>query len=51
MSGGHVRPDRYLAEEGSSSVSLNFDWDGGHARGWSENKPVDLQLKFRERKT
>ena len=41
----HVRPERYLAEEGASSVSLAFDWDAGHARGMSENKPVDLQLK------
>jgi hypothetical protein len=41
----HVRPERYRAEEGASSVSLDFDWDAGHARGMSENKPVDLQLK------
>jgi uncharacterized protein DUF3108 len=41
----HVRPQKYLAQEGSSSVSLDFDWDGGHARGSSENKPVDILLK------
>jgi hypothetical protein len=41
----HVRPEKYLAEEGASSVSLDFDWDAGHARGRSENKPVDLHLK------
>ena len=34
----HVRPDRYLAEEGASSVSLAFDWDTGHARGMSEEQ-------------
>ena len=41
----HVRPERYRAEDGSSSVNLDFDWDGGHVRGTSENKPVDLTLK------
>jgi hypothetical protein len=41
----HVRPEKYRAEDGSSSVSLDFDWDGGHVRGTSENKPVDLTLK------
>jgi uncharacterized protein DUF3108 len=42
---GHVLPERYLAQEGSSSVSLDFDWQGNHARGHSEDKPVDLTLK------
>src|SRR5208337_2303738 len=41
----HVRPERYRAEEGSSSLSLDFDWDSGHARGASEDKPVDIKLK------
>jgi hypothetical protein len=41
----HVRPEKYRAEDGSSSVNLDFDWDGGHVRGTSENKPVDLTLK------
>jgi hypothetical protein len=41
----HVRPEKYHAEDGSSSVNLDFDWDGGHVRGTSENKPVDLTLK------
>jgi hypothetical protein len=41
----HVRPERYLADQGESSVSLDFDWDAGHARGLSETKPVDLKLK------
>jgi Protein of unknown function (DUF3108) len=41
----HVRPAKYRAEEGASSVSLDFDWDGGRARGMSENKPVDFPLK------
>ena len=41
----HVRPEQYRAEDGSSSVNLDFDWDGGHVRGTSENKPVDLTLK------
>jgi len=41
----HVRPEKYRAEDGSSSVNLDFDWDGGHVRGTSESKPVDLTLK------
>jgi Protein of unknown function (DUF3108) len=41
----HVRPEKYRAEEGASSVSLDFDWDGGRARGRSENKPVQFPLK------
>ena len=41
----HVRPEKYRAEDGSSSVNLDFDWEGGHVRGTSENKPVDLTLK------
>jgi Protein of unknown function (DUF3108) len=40
----HVRPEKYRAEDGASSVNLDFDWDGGHVRGTSENKPVDLTL-------
>jgi hypothetical protein len=42
---GHARPSRYRAEDGSSSVDLDFDWAGGHVRGTSETKPVDLDLK------
>jgi hypothetical protein len=42
---GHARPEKYHAEDGSSTVSLDFDWSGGRARGTSENKPVDLELK------
>ncbi|MGA9026820.1 MAG: DUF3108 domain-containing protein [Steroidobacteraceae bacterium] len=45
MSGGHVRPDRYRAEDGSSRVSLEFDWDDHHARGASEGKPIDLKIR------
>jgi Protein of unknown function (DUF3108) len=40
----HVRPEKYRAEDGSSSVELDFDWSGGRVRGTSENKPVDLAL-------
>lgn len=45
ISGGHVRPTKYRAVDGSSSVTLDFDWDGGRIRGTSETKPVDLQLR------
>ena len=41
----HVRPEKYRAGDGSSSVNLDFDWDAGRVRGTSENKPVDLTLK------
>jgi hypothetical protein len=41
----HVRPDKYRAEDGTSRVDLDFDWVGYHARGTSEDKPVDLTLK------
>lgn len=41
----HVRPDKYSAEDGSSSVNLDFDWNAARARGTSEGKPVDLKLK------
>jgi Protein of unknown function (DUF3108) len=43
--GGHIRPERYRAEQGSSSVSFEFDWNTLHAFGSSEGKPVDLPLK------
>jgi hypothetical protein len=45
IEGDHIRPGKYSAVDGSSSVELNFDWAGGHVRGTSENKPVDLALK------
>jgi Protein of unknown function (DUF3108) len=45
IEGDHIRPGQYRAVDGSSSVELNFDWAGGHVRGTSENKPVDLALK------
>jgi Protein of unknown function (DUF3108) len=41
----HIRPDRYHAEEGSSSLSFDFDWNTGHVFGSSEGKPIDLALK------
>jgi hypothetical protein len=41
----HARPEKYRADDGSSSVNLDFDWDAGHVRGTSEKKPVDLKLK------
>ena len=44
INAGHVRPERYRAEDGSSNVSLDFDWEGRRARGVSETKPVDLPL-------
>jgi hypothetical protein len=40
----HVRPEKYRATDGSSSVNLDFDWDGGRTRGTSEQKPVDVKI-------
>jgi hypothetical protein len=45
INAGHARPEKYHAEDGSSSVNLDFDWSAKRARGTSENKPVDLVLK------
>jgi Protein of unknown function (DUF3108) len=42
--GNHVRPDRYRAGDGNSTVSIDFDWDAMHASGTSETKPVALNL-------
>ena len=44
INAGHVRPEKYRAEDGSSNVNLDFDWEGRRARGVSETKPVDLPL-------
>jgi hypothetical protein len=41
----HARPEKYRAEDGSSSVNLDFDWDAERVRGTSEKKAVDLKLK------
>jgi hypothetical protein len=41
----HVRPDKYRAEDGRSSVNLDFDWETGRVRGTSEDKAVDLEVK------
>lgn len=40
----HVRPEKYRASDGSSSVNLDFDWNTRRARGTSDKKPVDLNL-------
>jgi hypothetical protein len=41
----HARPEKYRAEDGSSSVNLDFDWDAGRVSGTSEKKSVDLKIK------
>ena len=45
MVGNHVRPDKYIGQEGSSTVEIDFDWQNKRATGISEAKPVDLPLK------
>jgi uncharacterized protein DUF3108 len=42
---GQARPEKYRANQGSSTVGFDFDWASGHARGSSEGKPVDIELK------
>jgi hypothetical protein len=42
--GDHVRPDKYLGKEGSSTVEIDFDWQNKRATGVSEGKPIDLPL-------
>ena len=41
----HVLPEKYQADDGSASVSIDFDWDAAKARGVADKKPVDLALK------
>lgn len=41
---GQVRPLKYHAEDGASTVSIVFDWQAQHATGVSEKKPVDIKL-------
>jgi hypothetical protein len=41
----HVRPEKYRAEDGASTVSLDFDWDAGRVTGTSETKTVDLKVQ------
>jgi hypothetical protein len=43
--GGQVVPTRYRADDGATSVALDFDWGAGRARGTSGRRPVDLQIK------
>lgn len=40
----HVRPEKYHAQDGTSTVNIDFDWPAGHARGDTEKKPVNLKL-------
>jgi hypothetical protein len=44
VSDGHVRPNKYSGRQGSSTLDLNFDWQGKRVTGTSEGKPVDLKL-------
>lgn len=46
---GSVRPMAYRAEDGSTKtdrdIDLKFDWQAMRARGTTENKPVDAELR------
>jgi hypothetical protein len=44
VQGEHVRPDKYRADQGDSSVQIGFDWNSGRARGMAQRKPVDLAI-------
>lgn len=41
---GEVRPEKYLAQQGGATLSIDFDWSDGHARGQAEGKAIDLTL-------
>ena len=41
---GHVRPEKYHAEQGASTVDIDFDWEQGRAHGTSETRPVKLEI-------
>ncbi len=45
MNAQHVRPEKYRAEDGKSTVSVDFDWTARRARGNTESKPVDVSLQ------
>jgi hypothetical protein len=45
LEGDHIQPHKYRAEDGSSSVELEFDWAAGRARGYSEKKPLELKIE------
>jgi hypothetical protein len=42
---GHIRPEKYRGEDGATTVTIDFDWNTRRARGTSENKPVDLEVR------
>jgi Protein of unknown function (DUF3108) len=41
----HVRPLKYQGVQGSSRLTLDFDWQNARAKGVADNKPIDLVLK------
>jgi hypothetical protein len=41
---GRVRPEKYLAKQGNSTLNVDFDWDDGHVRGLADSKSLDLIL-------
>jgi hypothetical protein len=41
----HVHPEKYRADDGSSTASIDFDWNAKRAQGSFDNKPVDLTVK------
>ncbi|MGO9931482.1 MAG: DUF3108 domain-containing protein [Steroidobacteraceae bacterium] len=45
IASAHARPEKYLGQQGSSSVAVDFDWPNNRATGQSEGKPIDLKLK------
>jgi hypothetical protein len=45
LQNGHVRPHKYLGEDGSASVRLDFDWSRKLITGMSEHKPVNIPIK------
>jgi len=40
----HARPEKYRADDGTSTANVDFDWDALRASGETEKKPIDLKL-------
>jgi len=44
ISHDHVRPEKYHAQDGAATATVDFDWHAGRARGETDKKPIDLKL-------
>jgi hypothetical protein len=44
ISGDHVRPEKYRAQDGTSTATVDFDWATSRAQGETEKKSINLKL-------